>query len=64
MVTTREMRQFVTECLRWAENEQDPSHRETIVRAARMWFDTATMIERALEGRRELRLPDLRSKLN
>ena len=64
MITTREMRTFASECLRWADDESNPSHRETIFRAARVWFATANMIERALEDGDELRSPDLRSKLN
>ena len=35
-----------------------------IFRAARIWFDTAEMIDAALDDGRELCLPDLRSKLN
>lgn len=64
MVTTREMRLFASECLRWADQESNPNHRDTIFRAARAWLDTAEMIDGALENDRGLRLPDLRYKLN
>ena len=64
MVTTKEMRLFASDCLKWAVEETNPSHRDTIFRAARVWFDTANMIERAVENGYELRVPDLRTKLN
>jgi hypothetical protein len=64
MVTTKEMRRFASDCLKWADKETNPSHRETIFRAARIWFDTADMIDTAVANGRKLCLADLRSKLN
>ena len=64
MITTREMRVFALDCRRWADQASNPSDRETIFRAARLWLDTANKIERALDDGYELRHPDLRSKLN
>lgn len=64
MVTTAEMRVFALDCLRWAERTPNPSDRETMMRVARMWMNTASGIERQVENGWELACPDLRSKLD
>lgn len=58
-VTAREMRQFAAECLRWAEDAQDASQRELMIRMAQSWSATAAALER-----RDDVLPDLKSKLD
>ena len=64
MVTTAEMRMFVLDCLNWAEHASNPSDRETMLRVARMWMNTASGIERCIDNGGELACPDLRSKLD
>ncbi len=54
------MRYFATHCLDWAADEPNPSHRQTIIAAARNWARTAEAIDR--QGNNVL--PDLRQKLN
>jgi hypothetical protein len=64
MVTTKSMRQFPLDCLRWADQTPNPSDRQMIVSVARTWLRTAAAIDRCVaEGRGEA-LPDLRQKLN
>lgn len=64
MVTTHDMRIFALDCLRWAARTSNPSDRETMVRVARMWMDTASGIERRINDGWELTCPDLRTKLD
>ena len=64
MVTTEDMREFALDCLRWAERASNPSDRQTMLRLARMWMDTASGIERRIDDGWELACPDLRTKLN
>ena len=64
MVTTAEMRMFAFDCSRWAEQARNPSDRETILRVARGWMNTASGIERRLDDGFELACPDLRTKLD
>jgi hypothetical protein len=64
MVTPVEMREFALECLHWAELTGNPSDRQTMLRVARMWMNTASAIDHAVAGGAELVLPDLRSKLD
>jgi hypothetical protein len=64
MVTTEDMREFALDCLHWAERASNPSDRETMLRLARMWMDTASGIERHIDDGWELACPDLRTKLN
>jgi hypothetical protein len=64
MVTPGEIRQFALECLRWADDTDNASHRDVMIRVARHWMNTASAIERRLAAGDELALPDLRTKLD
>jgi hypothetical protein len=64
MVTTAQMRTFAFDCSRWAERAGNPSDRETILRVARQWMDTASGIERRVANGFELACSDLRKKLD
>ena len=64
VTTTEEMRLFALDCLRWAEHASNPSDRETMVRVARMWMNTASGIERCVDDGWQLACPDLRTKLD
>jgi hypothetical protein len=59
-VTSQEMRVFALDCLRWSEETGDAGQRDLMVRVARSWINTASLIER----RDELSRADLRSKLD
>jgi hypothetical protein len=63
MITTEDMRIFSRECLQWAEEADNASDRETIMRVARMWRKTASAIELRLAYGAEA-VPDLRRKLD
>ena len=63
MITTREMRIFSRECLKWAKARDNASDRETIIRVARMWIKTASAIG-LRQGTRGEPVPDLRRKLD
>jgi hypothetical protein len=63
MATSREMRKFAADCLRWSAETKNASHRDLMKQMAKSWTKTASAIERRVQGR-ELELPDLRSKLN
>ena len=63
MITTQDMRIFSLECLKWAEARDNASHRETIMRVARMWMKTASAIEVRIADGAET-VPDLRGKLD
>ena len=64
MVKTEDMREFALDCLHWAERASNASDRQTMLRLARMWMDTASGIERYIDDGWELACPDLRTKLN
>ena len=64
MVTPQEMRQFAAECMRWAHQTSNPSHRDLMIRVAKSWMATAAAIERRVSTGDEIVLPDLRSKLD
>ena len=64
MVTTREMRQFADDCVRWSGDADNASNRDLIIRTARGWIRTAAALERWVDDGGELALPDLRTKLN
>jgi len=64
MVTTKSMRQFSLDCLRWADQTPNPSNRQMIVSVARAWLRTAEAIDRAVAERHGEALPDLKRKLN
>ena len=63
MITTRDMRIFSLECLKWAEARDNASDRETIVRVARMWMKTASEIDLRIGDGAKM-VPDLRRKLD
>ena len=58
-VAPKEMREFAAECLRWAEDTENASQREIMIRMAQSWLATAAVLER-----RDDVLPDLRPKLD
>ena len=62
--TTKEMRLFALDCLRWSDETHNASHRDLMQRVAKTWMTTASSIERHASDGGELALPDLRSKLN
>jgi hypothetical protein len=65
MVTSREMRLFALDCLRWAEEAAaNASQRELMLRVAKTWMSTASTIERHISNGGKLAAPDLRNKLN
>ena len=59
MVTPHEMRLFALDCLRWAEETANASHRDLMLRIAEAWMNTASSIERHVGAGDELALPDL-----
>ena len=63
MITTRHMRVFSRECLKWADAAENASDRETIIRVARMWMKTASEIDLRVAHGAEV-APDLRKKLD
>lgn len=64
MVTPEEMRQFAAECMRWANETDNVSHRDLMIRVAKSWIAAAEAIERRVFTGREIVLPDLRSKFD
>jgi len=63
MITTRDMRVFSRECLKWAQAADNASDRETIIRVARRWMKTASEIDLRVAAGAEV-APDLRKKLD
>lgn len=63
MITPRQMRQFAAECWRWADEAENASQRDLMVRVARNWLATAAALERGIETGDAV-LPDLRLKLD
>jgi hypothetical protein len=63
-LSTADMRVFASDCSRWAEQASNPSNRETILRVARHWLNTASGIERRLDDGFELACADLKRKLD
>lgn len=63
MVTSQEMRLFALDCLRWSEENDNPGHRDLMIRIARTWMNTASAIERRVSYGDEL-VSDLRVKLD
>jgi len=63
VITTQDMRIFSRECLQWADEADNASDRETIMRVARMWLKTASAIELRIAHGAEA-VPDLRRKLD
>jgi hypothetical protein len=64
MVTPDEMRLFALECLRWADETADVSHRDLMLRIAKTWMATASAIERHVKDGHKLAHANLRSKLD
>jgi hypothetical protein len=62
MVTPQEMRQFAAECMRWAHETSNPSHRDLMVRVAKSWMAAADAIKRRVSTGDDIR--PLRSKLD
>ena len=62
--TTKEMRLFAQDCLRWSDETHNPSQRDLMRNMAKTWTKTATAIDRHVRNGGEQALPDLRSKLN
>jgi hypothetical protein len=62
--TTKEMRLFALDCLRWSDETHNASHRDLMLRIAKTWMTTASSIERHIGDGGEMAVPDLRSKLN
>ena len=48
MVTTKSMRQFSLDCLRWPDQTPNPSNRQMIVSVARTGLQTAAAIDRSV----------------
>jgi hypothetical protein len=63
MVTTRDMRIFALDCLKWADGIANPSNQQIIVGFARMWLQAAHAIDRRLADSSQLG-PDLRMVLD
>jgi hypothetical protein len=63
-VTSREMRLFARECLRWSDQAADASQRDLVLRVATSWMNTAAAIERRIGHGDGSALPDLRTKLD
>jgi len=64
MVTPDEMRKFALECLRWAEETDNASHRDLMIQIAKTWMSTASSIERHMVDGYDVVSPDLRNKLD
>jgi hypothetical protein len=62
-VTSQEMRLFAAECLRWADETDNASHRELMIQIAQTWMHTASALDRYVANGAEM-LPDLRCKLD
>ena len=45
MTTPADLRKFATDCLLWAEEAKDASQRDTLIRLARMWMQTASELD-------------------
>jgi hypothetical protein len=63
-MTTASMREFVTACMDWAAEVENPSDRQIIVSVARTWLRTVQAIEGHPRAGRGAALGDFRTKLN
>lgn len=63
MVTTEQMRLFALDCLRWAEETDNASHRDLMLQIAKTWMTTAATLERKVDEGAEL-ATDLQPKLD
>jgi hypothetical protein len=53
MVTTQDMRVFSLECLKWADETNNPHDRALMLRVAHLWMGHASAIDReGVEGER------------
>ena len=59
MGTPEEMRLFALDCLRWSEETGNPRQRDLMIRMAKTWMNTASMLERRANGSEELAMADL-----
>ena len=64
MVTSESLRQFSSDCSLWAKLIRNPSDRQTILRVAQGWQNTAEAIDRYVAEGRGKAVPDLRRKLD
>ena len=64
MVTSIEMRLFARDCLRWADQTDNASNRELLLRISRSWMEAASAIDQRVAGGARLANPDLRTKLD
>ena len=63
MVTPEQMRLFALDCLRWAEETDNASHRDLMLQIAKTWMTTAATLERKADDGAEL-VTDVRPKLD
>jgi hypothetical protein len=61
-VSPQDMRLFALECLRWSEETEDASQRDLMVRVARTWMKTASLLDQRVRDGEHL-VDDLRLKL-
>ena len=66
MTTPAEFREFALDCLHWAEDAKDAAQRDTLIGIARMWMNTAIVVDQyvTLAGDTPARSSGLRAKLN
>jgi hypothetical protein len=62
-VSPQDMRLFALECLRWSEETEDAGQRDLMVRVARTWMKTASMLDERVQNGERL-VDDLRAKLD
>jgi hypothetical protein len=61
-VSPQDMRLFALECLRWSEETEDASQRDLMVRVARTWMKTASLLDQRVRDGEHL-VDDLRLTL-
>ena len=64
MVTPLAMRLFERDCVRWADQTDNASNRELVLRISRSWMEAASAIDRRVADGARLANPDLRAKLD
>lgn len=63
VISTADMHEFATQCLRWSAETTNPSQRDLIARVAKDWMNTASTLDRCLDDGFIL-VGDLRRKLD
>jgi hypothetical protein len=58
MVSALHMRRFVADCLRWADQTSNASHREHMLEIAKTWTATASSVERHASNNADAARPD------